>query len=101
MTALSPGQSPPPVSTPILAMARMLRPASSTHVGYPERLVDRLRPPEVEALRVVDAQLPHGVERVAVAHELGQRRRPEAARDGDDGLHDEPIRRVVAQSADE
>ena len=43
MTAFNPGQSPPPVSTPILAMARMLSGASSPHVGYPERLVDRLR----------------------------------------------------------
>ena len=41
MTAFNPGQSPPPVKTPILAMARMLSGASSPHVGYAQRVVDR------------------------------------------------------------
>src|SRR3954447_18758966 len=99
MTALRPGQSPPPVSTPILAMARILSPPSSPHVGYAQRLVDRLGPSPVAALGVVDAELAHARQRVGVGDKLGQRGRPEAARDRDDGFHREPVGRVVAQSA--
>src|ERR1700754_5024200 len=102
MTAFNPGQSPPPVSTPILAMGQRLRAPASPRSGYrAQRLLHRDRTSEVEPLRVVDAQRADRVERRVVADELGQRRRPEPARDLHDGLDDEAVGRVVAQAADE
>src|SRR3954471_8724190 len=102
ITALSPGQSPPPVSTPMRAMARILAPASNPRRSPGgERVLDRDGPAEVEALGEVDAELADGLEDVLVGDELGQARRAEPARDRHDGLDDEPVRRVLAHPSDE
>src|SRR3954447_4477152 len=102
MTALSPGQSPPPVSTPILAMAMILCAASSPRSGYRgERFGDRCGTSDVVPLGVVDAELAHRLQRVGVGHELRQGWRSQASGDGDDRLDDEPVGGVVAQAADE
>src|SRR3954471_14171472 len=101
ITALSPGQSPPPVSTPMRAMARILAPASnSCRSRGGERVLDRDGPAEVEALGEVDAELADGLEDVLVRDELGEARRAEAAGDRHDRLDDEPVPRVLAHAAD-
>src|SRR3954463_3716954 len=102
ITALSPGQSPPPVSTPMRAMARILAPASNPRRSPGgERVLDRDGPAEVEALGEVDAELADGLEDVLVRDELGEARRAEAGGTPPAPLDDEPVRRVLAHAADE